>query len=73
MFLGGDDRSHAWLTLEGEDWEPFRSHPCNLDVATGEPELLYVTSLFERSAGFARYRVLDDACVRSTHFPCEEW
>ncbi|RKN32336.1 hypothetical protein [Micromonospora musae] len=76
MFLGGDDRGHAWLTLEWEDFEPFRSHPFNLDVTTSEPELPYVTSLFERLADLARYRVillLDHACIRSTHFPCEAW
>ncbi|SCL36859.1 hypothetical protein GA0074692_4472 [Micromonospora pallida] len=76
MFLGGDDRGHAWLTWEPEDWEPFQSHPFTLDIATSEPEVPYVTSLFERLAGLGRYRVillLDHACVRSTHFPCEEW
>ncbi|MFC4018903.1 hypothetical protein ACFOW4_13250 [Micromonospora sp. GCM10011542] len=76
MFLGGDDSARAWLTWEPDDREPFESHPFVLDIATSQPEVAYVTALFDRLADLGRYRVIlliDHACFRSTHFPCDQW
>lgn len=77
MFQGGTDTSYAWLSLERSDEEPFRSHSFDLEFsAPGEPDEALANALFDRLADLGRYRLillLDHACVRSTHFPCEQW
>ena len=77
MFQGGTDTSYAWLTREGSDEEPFRSHFIDLELsAPRERDESYANVLFDRLADLERYRlilVVDHGCVRSTHFPCEEW
>ncbi|PZF86599.1 hypothetical protein [Micromonospora deserti] len=76
MFLGGDDSVRVWLTSEPQEDEPHHSHPFILDFTTNEPGMPYAQSLFDRLANLGRYRlvlVIDHDCVRSTHFPCEDW
>jgi hypothetical protein len=78
MYTGGTDHARAWLTWDPEENEPFRSHPYNLELAAGgmEDPLRYVDGLFERLAGDGRFRIvllIDQGCVRSTHFPCDQW
>jgi hypothetical protein len=78
MYQGGSDRSYAWLYSDGpDDLEPSRSHPFDLDLATPhDPEVPFANAVFDRLAELGRYRlilIIEDACVRSTHFPCEQW
>lgn len=77
LFHGGNDSGHAWLRYQPKDEEPFLSHPFLVDVVhPGGPPLPYVNELFDRLIGLGRYRLIlliDFDCVRSTHFPCQDW
>ncbi len=76
MFHGGTDTGHGWLTRRNADNEPFRSHPFDLEFTTTEAEEPFALKLFDRLAESGRYRlmlVIEAECVRSTHFPCDEW
>ncbi|GIE91435.1 hypothetical protein [Actinoplanes regularis] len=78
MFHGGDDTGHAWLKPGWRDPdEPYPSHPYQLDIAyPSGPELPYLNGLFDRLHALGRYRLImliNGDCVRSTHFPCDEW
>jgi hypothetical protein len=75
-FLGGDNSVRVWLTSEPQSEEPHRTHPFILDFTTNEPELPYASRLFDRLAAPGRYRLIllvNHDCVRSTHFPCQNW
>ena len=77
MFHGGTDLTHAWLTRDSFDNEPFVSHPFDLELAVPhEPEEPFMHALFDRLEALNRYRMIllfDSDCVRSTHFPCADW
>ncbi|SCG67092.1 hypothetical protein [Micromonospora halophytica] len=76
-FLGEDRRMRAWLSFHPEEKEPSLSHPFVLEVAAEQgAEEKVGLSVFEKLAKSGRFRVvllLDSDCVRSTHFPCEDW
>jgi hypothetical protein len=78
MYQGGNDKTYAWVSYEDRpDGGPFRSHPSDLDLSVPrDPEVPFANAVFDRLAEVGRYRLillLDSACVRSTHFPCEQW
>jgi hypothetical protein len=73
---GYSDSTHAWLTFGQADNEPFRSHPYDLAVSTGGDVEPILHALYDRLAEQGRWRLMlifHDECVRSTHFPCDEW
>ncbi|MEU4552986.1 hypothetical protein EV382_3680 [Micromonospora violae] len=75
-FFGADDNFAVWLDTDPDTDEPFRSHPFCLDVSNPSATAELGTRLFHQLADSGRFRVLlilNHDCVRSTHFPCEDW
>lgn len=70
------DGMNAWLSFDPMDNEPFRSHPYDLEVSNGGDMEQILHGLYDRLAEQGRWRlilVMYHDCVRSTHFPCDEW
>ncbi|MET8197952.1 hypothetical protein [Micromonospora taraxaci] len=76
-FFGRGEDFVVWLDVDPDTKEPFLSHPFVLEVSAPRgAEAKVGTRLFQKLADTGRFRVmllLDHDCVRSTHFPCEDW
>ncbi|WP_406068507.1 hypothetical protein [Micromonospora sp. NBC_01638] len=76
-FFGQSEEFRAWLAFHPESEEPSLSHPFVLELgAEMGAEVEVGTRVFQELADSGRFRVvllLDHDCVRSTHFPCEDW
>ncbi|MER7888677.1 hypothetical protein ABTX15_02500 [Micromonospora sp. NPDC094482] len=75
-FFGWGENFAVWLNTEPDPEEPFRSHPFCLDVSNPDGTAELGMRFFDQLANSGRFRVmllLNHDCVRSTHFPCEDW